>query len=51
MTKDTAGAVYVQTNEPQSRVVAFRLAANGSLERGATYATNGAGTGAPHLPS
>jgi 6-phosphogluconolactonase len=51
MTTDIAGAVYVQTNAPQNRVVAFRRAADGSLERGATYATEGAGSGAPHLPS
>src|SRR5215213_9564830 len=46
-----AGAVYVQTNAPQNSVVAFRRAADGSLERGATYATDGAGTGTPHLTS
>jgi 6-phosphogluconolactonase (cycloisomerase 2 family) len=51
MSDDFAGAVYVQTNEPQNCVVAFRRAADGSLERGATYATGGAGSGAPHLPS
>jgi DNA-binding beta-propeller fold protein YncE len=51
MTKDTAGAVYVQTNEPQNRVVALRRAADGSLDQGTTYATDGAGSGAPHLPS
>ena len=39
MTRDIAGAVYVQTNEPQNSVVAFRRAADGSLERGATYST------------
>ena len=51
MNQDSAGAVYVQTNEPQNRVVAFRRAADGSLERGATYTTGGAGTGVPHLTS
>jgi 6-phosphogluconolactonase len=51
MTKDIAGAVYVQTNEPQNSVVAFRRAADGSLARGATYATDGAGSGVPHLTS
>jgi 6-phosphogluconolactonase len=51
MNMDTAGAVYVQTNEPQNGVVAFRRASDGSLARGATYSTDGAGSGAPHLPS
>ena len=51
MDKETAGAVYVQTNEPENGVVAFRRASNGSLAREATYATGGAGTGAPHLTS
>jgi 6-phosphogluconolactonase (cycloisomerase 2 family) len=51
MTKNSAGAVYVQTNAPQNRVVAFQRAADGSLARGATYATDGAGTGVPHLTS
>jgi DNA-binding beta-propeller fold protein YncE len=51
MNADIAGAVYVQTNEPQNHVVAFRRASDGSLARGTTYATDGAGTGAPHLPS
>ena len=51
MDKDIAGAVYVQSNAPQNRVVAFRRGTNGSLARGATYATAGAGTGAPHLRS
>jgi 6-phosphogluconolactonase len=51
MNMDSAGAVYVQTNEPQNSVVAFRRASDGSLARGATYATDGAGTGEPHLRS
>jgi len=36
MNTDIAGAVYVQTNEPQNSVVAFRRAPAGSLERSAT---------------
>ncbi len=51
MNNDNAGAVYIQTNEPQNRVVAFRRASDGSLERGATSSTDGAGSGVPHLPS
>jgi len=51
MNTDIAGAVYVQTNEPQNSVVAFRRAADGSLQRGTTYSTDGAGSGVPHLTS
>jgi 6-phosphogluconolactonase len=45
------GAVYVQTNEPENRVIAFRRAADGALEKLGAYATGGAGSGTPHLPS
>ena len=51
MDKDIAGAVYVQTNQPQNSVVAFRRAPDGTLARGATYVTGGAGSGVPHLTS
>jgi 6-phosphogluconolactonase (cycloisomerase 2 family) len=51
MDKDIAGAVYVQTNQPQNSVVAFRRAPDGTLARGATYVTEGAGSGVPHLTS
>jgi 6-phosphogluconolactonase (cycloisomerase 2 family) len=45
------GAVFVQTNEPQNAVVGFRRATDGALERMATYETEGAGEGEPHLTS
>ena len=45
------GAVYVQTNEAQNRVVAFRRSPDGALERAGAYETGGAGNGQPHLPS
>lgn len=51
MNQTSMGAVYVQTNEPQNQIVTFRRAADGSLARGTTFATGGAGTGVPHLPS
>lgn len=45
------GAVYVQTNEPQNAVVAFRRGAGGELARLGTYETGGAGDNGPHLTS
>jgi 6-phosphogluconolactonase len=45
------GAVYVQTNEPENRVVAFARAADGTLRELGRYATGGAGDGRPHLTS
>jgi 6-phosphogluconolactonase len=45
------GAVYVQTNEPENRVVAFARAADGTLTELGSYATGGAGDGKPHLTS
>jgi 6-phosphogluconolactonase len=45
------GAVYVQTNEPGNRAIAFRRGADGALEELGAYATGGAGSGAPHLQS
>ena len=45
------GSVYVQTNEPQNAVVAFRRAADGTLERLGSYETGGVGLGKPHLTS
>jgi 6-phosphogluconolactonase len=45
------GAVYVQTNEPENRVVAFARAAAGALTRIGEYATGGAGDAKPHLTS
>jgi 6-phosphogluconolactonase (cycloisomerase 2 family) len=44
-------AVYVQTNEPRNRVLAFRRGLDGALERLGAVETGGAGSGAPHLPS
>ncbi len=45
------GAVFVQTNEAQNRVVVYRRAADGGLEHRGSYDTGGAGDGNPHLPS
>ena len=45
------GAIYVQTNEPENAVIAFRRAMDGSLERLGTYPTGGRGDGMPHLTS
>ena len=45
------GAVYVQTNEAENAVVAFRRAADGTLTELGRYTTGGAGGAAPHLPS
>jgi len=43
--------IYVQTNEPQNRVLAFRRKDDGTLTRLGEYATGGAGDGVPHLTS
>lgn len=41
-----AGAVYTLSNDPSSNdVIVFRRAANGSLQRAASYATTGKGSG------
>jgi 6-phosphogluconolactonase (cycloisomerase 2 family) len=45
------GAVYVQTNEAENTVIAFRRGAEGALKRIGAYATGGAGTDVPHLQS
>ena len=46
-----SGAVYVQTNEPENAVVAFRRAGDGTLEQLGAFATGGAGDGVAHLTS
>jgi 6-phosphogluconolactonase (cycloisomerase 2 family) len=43
--------VYVQTNEPENRVIAFRREADGSLAQLGAFAAGGAGHGVPHLTS
>ena len=44
--------VYIQSNEPQgNRVLAFRRDPDGTLVQRGTFATGGAGSGAPHLQS
>ena len=50
-TKDTASAVYVQTNAAPNEVIAFRRADDGSLDRIGSVATGGDGDGSPHLQS
>lgn len=45
------GAVYVQTNEPENRVVAYGRGMDGALERIGDVATGGAGDAVPHLTS
>jgi 6-phosphogluconolactonase len=44
--------VYIQSNEPDgNRVLAFRRDPDGTLIQRGTFATGGAGSGAPHLQS
>jgi 6-phosphogluconolactonase len=45
------GAVYVQTNEMDNRVVAFARTADGTLTQIGTYGAGGAGDAKPHLTS
>ena len=45
------GVVFVQTNEAENAVVAFRRSDDGSLERWGSYPTAGAGDREPHLTS
>ena len=45
------GNVYVQTNEQDNRVIAFRREQDGSLSRVGDFPTGGAGDGVPHLTS
>jgi 6-phosphogluconolactonase len=49
--RSSGGVVFVQTNEAENAVVAFRRSADGSLERFGSYPTDGAGDGEPHLTS
>jgi 6-phosphogluconolactonase len=51
MDEAMAGAVYVQTNEIENRVIAFRRGADGSLEKAADASTGGEGDSVPHLTS
>lgn len=46
-----AGAVYVQTNEPDNHVIRFARAGNGVLTEAGRYATGGKGDGVAHLTS
>lgn len=46
-----AGALYVQTNEAQNEVIAFRRGLDGSLTRLDAYDTGGAGDDVRHLTS
>src|SRR5215204_795306 len=51
MSGTASGAVYVQTNAAPNEVIAFRRAADGSLDRIGSVATGGDGDGLPHLQS
>src|SRR5215208_212223 len=51
MNGTSSGAVYVQTNAKPNEVIAFRRAADGSLNRMESVATGGDGDGSPHLQS
>src|SRR5215211_8969064 len=51
MNGTASGAVYVQTNAKPNEVIAFRRAADGSLNRMESVATGGDGDGSPHLQS
>jgi 6-phosphogluconolactonase len=46
-----AGAVYVQTNDPENAVVVFHRDVAGKLERIGSVPTGGAGDATPHLTS
>jgi len=46
-----AGAVYVQTNEPDNGVIAYRRGADGMLSQLGRYPTGGSGDAKPHLTS
>jgi 6-phosphogluconolactonase (cycloisomerase 2 family) len=46
-----SGAVYVQTNAAPNEVIAFRRAADDSLDRIGNVPTGGDGEGSPHLQS
>ena len=50
-TEARMAAVYVQTNESQNKVVAFRRAPSGALAPLAVHETGGAGDEKPHLTS
>ena len=43
--------LFVQTNEPTNRVIAFGRNAEGALSQAGAYETGGAGDGKPHLTS
>lgn len=45
------GAVYVQSNEPDNRLIAFGRAADGSLTEAGSWSTGGKGNDTPHLTS
>ncbi len=45
------GAVFVQTNEPRNRVLAFQRGEDGTLMDAGSFETGGGGEGEPHLPS
>ena len=51
MTMGGSGRVYVQTNEPDNRVVAYDRDADGGLAEIGSYATGGKGDAVPHLTS
>ena len=51
MSRTTGGAVYVQTNEGENKVVAFARAGDGRLSPLAVHETGGAGDAEPHLTS
>ena len=50
-TMRSSGAVYVQTNEPENAVIAYRREDDGALTRLGSFATGGAGDAKPHLTS
>jgi 6-phosphogluconolactonase len=49
--RSMGGAVYVQTNEAENRVIAFRRGMDGALERVGDFPTGGKGDATPHLTS
>jgi len=51
MKGSTEGTVYVQTNEPDNQVAAFRVGTDGTLTELGTFGTGGKGDAQPHLTS
>jgi 6-phosphogluconolactonase (cycloisomerase 2 family) len=49
--RGAAGAVYVQSNEPDNQVISYRRGEDGTLARAGSWVTGGKGSNTPHLTS